>query len=182
MLTEKIVKVVDRIRFKTDNNSLKIFKPTFYSIIPHFSLYLYFPIMALTCWAIYFFVATRWYIFILAFLSSILALWKILVFISVATTHVIMDDIGLEIKGLLRKNMKICWRDIEKIQVFEKFRGYLPPMRTDRLILFNLKDIGIVAAVNPDIWPEEDEKLFLKILEDKALEYEFKIYVATTKW
>lgn len=157
----------------------RVFRPSLASLRPYLIQDLSVLAMAISCWFIYFFVKSAWFTMLFSILFSLFAIWLLLTSLTVATKRVTVTDSSLEMKAVGLQT-QMYWEDISKVQIIEKFRGYLPPARADRLILIFSRG-GDMVSLNSNAWPRDDEENFLRILREKASEYGFPISTGTTR-
>jgi hypothetical protein len=157
----------------------RVFRPTLASLRPYLIQDLSALVMAISCWLIYSFVKSAWFTMLFSILFSLFAILLLFTSLTVATKRATVTDSSLDMKAVGLRT-QIHWEDISKVQIIEKFRGYLPPARADRLILIS-SGRGDVVTLNSNSWPEDDEEDFLRILREKASEHGFPISTGTTR-
>lgn len=158
----------------------RIFRPTFASMAPHLLVDLFNAVPMFLFWAIYYFIMPEWYVMVLAIVSTLSVVWLSFTSLGVVTCRIVVTDLTISGSRYFISFPGSYWIDIEKIEIFEKLRDYLPPKRTDRLIQVYAKG-RIVVSINSCTWPENDEEDFLNILYQAHEIYGFTINRQTSK-
>lgn len=158
----------------------RIFRPTFASMAPHLLVDLFSAALMFLYWSVYYFIKPEWYIMVLAIVSTLSTAWLAFTSFGVASCRIVVTDLTISGSRYFISFPGSYWIDIEKIEIFEKLRDYLPPKRTDRLIQVYARGM-IVVSINSCTWPENDEEDFLNILYQAHERYDFTINRQTTK-
>jgi len=128
--------------------------------------------LAIMTWISYVFVSNLWYVLIFSIIMTLLALWAFWSSLFVGMRRVLVTDLFVAVTWFGTPRKGVYWKDIERIVLFERDRGYLPPKRTDRMVQIYFRG-QIAMTINPNSWPEKDEREFLEVLDEASRIHDF---------